>query len=229
MTGASSGIGAACARFFAREGAAVVLGARSVKTVESIAAEIRKSGGRADAFGLDVRDEASVRAFARAVRERHRAVDLLLNNAGVGLGGGLLSVSVEDFDETMATNVRGAFLVLKEVVPLMLDGPRPRTVFNVASVVGTMAVPNLLAYVTSKWAVRGMSQAAALDVGARGVRVVSVNPGYVATPMVDDAPYPAEDMMQPDEVAETLVRIATLPEGVQVDDLTLYPRKLYTE
>lgn len=229
VTGASSGIGAACARTFAREGATVVLGARSVKTLESIAQEIRRAGGTADALPLDVTNVESVRGFAAAIRESHGHVDLLLNNAGVGIGGGLLSLRVEDFDATMSTNLRGAFLVMKEIVPLMLDGPRLRNVFNIASVVGTQPAADLLAYSASKWGVRGLSLCAALDVGDRGVRVVSVNPGYVATPMVDDAPHPPSDMMQPAEIAETLVGLATLPEGVQVDDVTLYPRRLYTQ
>lgn len=228
VTGASSGIGAAAARAFAREGAHVALGARSEKTLDALAGEIRRAGGRAEALPLDVRDEASVRAFAAETRARLGSVDLLLNNAGVGGRARLVDTATEDFDDVVGTNLRGAFLVLREILPLMLDGPRVRTAISVASVSGTMGQAGLSAYCASKWGLRGLVQSVALEVADRGVRALTVNPGYVATPMVDGARVPAADMIQPDELASALVDLATLPGSVQIDDVTLWPRRLYS-
>lgn len=222
MTGASSGIGRAAAELFAREGARVFGGARNVGGIPS--------DGSSSAHALDVRNEDSVRSFVARVREESDHVDLLLNNAGVGLGGTLLETSTEDFDETFQTNVRGAFLVMRGFAPLLVDPPpgaRPRTILNVASILGTIPASGLLAYSASKWALRGMSLCAAEELADRGVRVVSVNPGYVATAMVAGAPYPAGTMVQPPELAEIFVNLATLPRGAQIDDVTVHPHALY--
>ncbi|MHB8585507.1 MAG: SDR family oxidoreductase [Thermoplasmatota archaeon] len=232
VTGASSGIGEAVARRFAAEGFTVYLCARRAESLGSIAKEINRTSERAIPVTLDVRDEAAIVHLAKRVRSERGTLDCLVNAAGVGYGGKLLETATDTWDETMSTNVRGAFLMMREFLPLMFDPPRGaplRTVLNVASVVGTTAVPELAAYSASKFALRGLSLCAALEVAPRGVRVVSINPGYVATAMVEGAPVGTEQMMSTDEVAETMLRIAALPPGVQIDDVNLYPQRLYSE
>lgn len=224
VTGASSGIGEAVARKMAAEGGRVVAGARSEGAIGKLA---RAIGG--DGRVLDVTDEASVAAFADFVRERHGRADVLVSNAGIGLRGTVEETTVEDWDRQMATNLRGPFLVAKAFLPLLLpERPWLRTILHTASVSGTTGSAGLSCYSASKFGLRGFSQSLALEVADRGVRVVCVNPGYVATPMVDDAPHAASEMAQPDDVAEIYVQLATQPESVFLDEVNVWPRRLYT-
>ncbi|HVL49447.1 MAG TPA: SDR family oxidoreductase [Candidatus Thermoplasmatota archaeon] len=231
VTGASSGIGRAIAERFAAEGLAVALAARSRDALEDAAATIRKANPESDVLvvPVDVRRETEVRALATRVSEWKNAVDVLVNAAGVGLAGRVASMSTNDWDEVMETNLRGPFLVTRELLPLLrAPGPRPRAVVNIASVSGLDGRPGLSAYCASKFGLRGFSLSLASEVSDEGIRVTAVNPGYVDTPMVEGASAPASDMMRPAEVAEAVLGLVRLPAGALVDELTLWPARLYS-
>lgn len=226
VTGASSGIGAAVARRFASEGARVVLGARDETALAAVAKECK------DAFALplDVTDAASVAAFAGAVRDRYGNVDVLVSNAGVGEWSKVQDTTVEAWDRVMATNLRGAFLVAKAFLPLLLpERPHLRTVLHTASVAGLDGRVGNAAYGASKAGLRIFSQSLAAEVSGRGIRVVCVNPGYVATPLVEGDDVPLRDMVQPDELAQVYLDLATLPPGAFVDEINVWPTKLYSD
>jgi NAD(P)-dependent dehydrogenase (short-subunit alcohol dehydrogenase family) len=224
ITGASRGIGAAAARAFAAEGCDVVLAARSLEALQRLAHELTRDKVRAHAQRCDVRSWEDIQALARAVGERFGRCDVLVNNAGVGIGGTVLDMPVEHLDETLEVNLRGPFLVAKALVPLMPPGG---TVLNIASVSGREGIPGLAAYSASKAGLRVFSEALGREVAARGLRVVSVLPGYVATDMVDDAPHPPEAMVQPEDLARILVQLAAQPPSAYLDEVAVWPRRLY--
>ena len=224
VTGASSGIGAAVARRFSAEGARLILGSRD----ENALAVVAKTCKDALVQRLDVTDPASVTAFANAVRDRYGRADILVSNAGVGDWSPVAEMTLEAWDRTLATNLRGPFLMAKAFLPLLLvERPYPRTILHTGSVSGLDGQPGGGAYCASKAGLRMFSQSLAAEVVGRGVRVVCVNPGYVATPMVDDGEVALDQMIQPDEIAEVYLRLATLPPGAYVDEVSVWPTKLY--
>lgn len=221
VTGASQGIGEAAARAFAAEGCGVVLAARSGQRLDKLARELGKD---ALAVRCDVTSWDDIQNLARATQQRFGRCDVLVNNAGVGYGGTLEEMPVAQVDETLAVNLRGVMLVAKAFLPLL---QRDATVLNVASVAGKSGSAGLAAYCASKAGVRIFSEALGAELAERGVRVVSVCPGYVATAMVDDAPVPMERMVQPADMAAVLVQLATQPRSAYLDEVTVWPRELY--
>lgn len=202
ITGATSGIGEATARAFAREGAAVAFNGRREALGRAVADSINadaatgEAGGEAVYIRSDVRDEGQVARFIDAVRERFGEIHIAFNNAGVVFGrgsltgnGALAEIDTADFDDVWSTNARGVFLAMKQELPLMLqNAPWGRhglkgVIVNNASVSAHGGFPGIGPYSVSKHGVLGLTRAAALDYGAQGIRVVSISPGGVDTPM----------------------------------------------
>jgi NAD(P)-dependent dehydrogenase (short-subunit alcohol dehydrogenase family) len=183
VTGAGSGIGAAIALALARAGARVAVADRDAVGGQRTVAELRAAGGSADFFACDVTDEASFDALAKAVAGAGYAVDVLVNNAGIGHVGTLLSTGGDDLDRLYRVNVRGVFNGCRRFVPPMVARGRG-SVVTMASVGGVVAVRDRFAYTTSKFAVVGMTKAMALDHSGTGVRFNCICPGRVETPFV---------------------------------------------
>lgn len=219
VTGAGSGIGRAIALLFARQGAFVWVADLDAKAGPAVVAEIRAAGGRADYAELDVSDPVAVDALAK----RLPALDLLVNNAGIGHVGSLLNTAAADLDRLHAVNVRGPFNLCKAFVPAMLERKRG-SVINLASIGGVVAVRDRLAYTVTKHAVVGLTKALALDHSHTGVRFNAICPGRVETPFVKSrlAEYPDPEkayremastqlngrMAQPDEIAAAALYLA---------------------
>jgi 3alpha(or 20beta)-hydroxysteroid dehydrogenase len=181
VTGAAQGLGAAIAVAAADEGATVV-GGDLVPTAPD---------GRVAMRELDVTDESQWAAFAEWLRREHGACHGLVNNAGITMRTRLGEVSLADWNRTMAINATGPLLGMQALMDLMPVGSSIVNIASIAALTGHFAVP----YTASKWALRGLSRAASLELGPRGIRVNAVMPGLMATAMTSDVPQAVSDAL----------------------------------
>ncbi len=182
VTGASQGIGRACALELARQGASVALAARNVEKLESVAAEIAAAGGSAKAFALDVSSEESIKGCAKAVLGELGAVHVLVNNAGITRDGLALRMRLADFDDVLRTNLTGAFLLTQAVISGMMKARWGR-VINITSVVGETGAAGQANYAASKAGLIGLTKSLAREFASRGITVNAVAPGFIQTAM----------------------------------------------
>jgi 3-oxoacyl-[acyl-carrier protein] reductase len=182
VTGASQGIGRACAMELARVGAVVVLAARNEVKLAEVVAEIEGTGGQAAAIPLDVASEESIKAGAKAALERFGKIEILVNNAGITRDGLMMAMKRADWDDVVGTNLTGAFLLTQAVLRPMLKNRWGR-IINVSSVVGRTGQAGQVNYAASKAGLIGLTRSLAREVASRGITVNAVAPGYIETPM----------------------------------------------
>jgi 3-oxoacyl-[acyl-carrier protein] reductase len=199
VTGASQGIGRAVAERLARQGARVVLAARSLDKLEALAEEIRARGGEAQPLHLDVSNPGGVADDLARLPEPFSAVDVLVNNAGITRDGLFARMSREQWDEVLTTNLTGAYAVTRELVRGMMRKRWGRIVF-VSSVVGLMGNAGQANYAASKAGLVGLAKSLARELGRRNVTVNVVAPGFVETAMTD-----AIDAKAREELAKGIV------------------------
>jgi 3-oxoacyl-[acyl-carrier protein] reductase len=184
VTGASQGIGRACALELAAAGATVALAARNQSKLAEAVAEIEAAGGKAAAFALDIASEESIKTTAKAVLERFGKVEILVNNAGITRDGLMLRMKRADWDDILNTNLTGAFLLTQALLSPMLKNRWGR-IIHVSSVVGRTGQAGQVNYAASKAGLIGMTRAMAREVASRGITVNAVAPGYIETPMTE--------------------------------------------
>jgi 3-oxoacyl-[acyl-carrier protein] reductase len=184
VTGASQGIGEVIARDLAAEGAAVVLVDVQPDKLEAVARSIVEAGGKAEAHQADVADAAAVERVVSAVAAAHGRIDHLVNNAGITRDGLLMRMREEDWDAVIRVNLKGTFNFSKSVIRTMVAAKYGRIV-NIASVAGLMGNAGQGNYAASKAGVIALARSLAREVGARGITVNAVAPGFIATAMTD--------------------------------------------
>jgi short-subunit dehydrogenase len=178
VTGASNGIGEATARTLAGRGAAVVLAARNEEKLEFLAREISAVGGRALAVRTDIAEENSVGTMVERTVEEFGYLDVLVNNAGLGLSGRVEDLRSEDLRYLFEVNLAGPLRCIQAALPNMRRGGR---IINVSSVVGKRAIPKVGGYCATKSALNALSDALRVEIAARGIGVTSVYPGTTRT------------------------------------------------
>jgi 3-hydroxy acid dehydrogenase / malonic semialdehyde reductase len=234
VTGASSGIGEACARRFAAEGANLVLWARRADRLERVAAEL----GTAHRVSLsvavvDVRDRPAVNRAADALVRGDRVPDVLINNAGLASGmAKIQDGDPEDWDRMIDTNVKGLLNVTRAILPQMLARRRGHVV-NIGSTAGHMTYPMGNVYNATKFGVRALTEGMNLDVAGTPIRVSAVDPGFVETEFSEvrfhgdaeraKAVYQGFTPLTAGDVADAIAYVVNLPEHVNILDLVIMP------
>jgi 3-oxoacyl-[acyl-carrier protein] reductase len=184
ITGASQGIGRACALALAEGGASLALAARNQEKLAAVAQEVEARGGQAAAFRMDVAQEDDVKAAVKAALERFGKIDILVNNAGVTKDTLLMRMKRSDWDAVLQTNLSGAFFCTQAVIGSMLK-QRWGRVINISSVFGQMGQAGQTNYAASKAGLIGFTMALAREVGSRSITVNAVAPGYIETAMTE--------------------------------------------
>lgn len=182
VTGASQGIGRACALKLAKAGARVVLAARNQAKLEEVAVEIRSGGSTAEVFAIDMASEESIKSGAKAALAIMGTIDILVNNAGITKDTLLLRMKRADWDEVLATNLTGTFLLTQALLSPMVKARWGR-IINVSSVVGETGQAGQANYAASKAGLIGLTKSLARELASRGITANAVAPGYIETAM----------------------------------------------
>lgn len=186
VTGASSGLGRHFAQVLARAGAAVALAARSTDRLAEAAAEIRRGGGKAVAATLDVTDVASIREAVARIEAELGPITALVNNAGIVVGKPLFEHDEGDWDRVMDTNLKGAWLVAREVARGMVAHGQGGAIINIASILGLRVVGGVPEYSVSKAGLIHLTKVLALELARYAIRVNAIAPGYITTDLNRD-------------------------------------------
>jgi NAD(P)-dependent dehydrogenase (short-subunit alcohol dehydrogenase family) len=224
VTGAGRGIGRAIALALAREGARVALAARSNGELAAVAQELGQAGATTVAVPTDVRQEASLEALVGRILGEWQQVDVLVNAAGVAAFAPVTDSKLDDWDQMLAVNLRGAVLACRAVLPAMI-ARKQGTIISVGSVVTSRALPGSAAYTASKYGLLGFSRVLAEEMRPHGVRVGVISAGATDTPLWDAMPGapPRERMLRADQVAEAALLMAALGPNATLEEVSLLP------
>ena len=209
VTGASQGIGWACAMRLASAGVAVAVAARNQEKLDELVSEIKASGGKAEAFPLDVSDEEQIKGTFKAVLGQLGKVDILVNNAGITRDQLVMRMKRGDWDMVLNTNLTSAYCCIQQVIGSMLK-QRWGRIINVSSIFGQMGQAGQANYAASKAGLIGLTMAIAREVASRSITCNAVAPGFIETPMTSGL---ADDLKQTALKLIPLGRIGT-PEDV---------------
>jgi len=224
VTGASSGIGLAIAQMLAEEGHALTVAARRPEKLAAAAEQLREGGAEVNVVAGNLADETVIQEVVRSHRERYGRLDVLVNNAGVGVGADVADIATKYLDMQLAINIRSMVLFYRECVELLLAAGaehRRALVVNTSSISGKSGQPWLSIYSASKAAVVGFTQAMHKELGTQGVKSTALCPAFVDTPMTDFVKdqVPPDEMIQVSDVAETVRLLLKMTPGCVVPEV----------
>jgi glucose 1-dehydrogenase len=235
VTGAANGIGLACARRLAADGAAVALADVNAELGEAAAKQLREEGARAIFVATDVTQRAAIEALVDRAVDEYGRLDIMLNNAGVALTAQVLEMSDEIFDKVLSTNLRSAFIGTQLAARQMVSSGRGGVIINMSSVNALLAIPGLAAYACSKGALNQLTKVAAIELAPHNIRVVAIGPGTILTDLAkqsvmgDDAARrkilartPIGRAGEPEEVASVASFLAS-DDASYITGQTIYP------
>jgi 3-oxoacyl-[acyl-carrier protein] reductase len=224
VTGAGRGIGRTISLRLAGMGATVVLVARDSSRIEEVREEIEAGGGRAEAARCELRNPEAVGALGEWIRRNYGRCDILINNAAVGnQGRPLHEIPVEEWDLLMETNLRGPYLMMKALAPLMIDAKRGHIV-NISSLAGKNPLPNGAAYSASKWGLNGLTYSVSEELRPYGIRVSVVAPGSVNSKGFSGEKDPATKI-QPEDIASIVAMLVTQTPQSFISEVLVRPTK----
>lgn len=224
VTGAGRGIGKAIATTLARNGATVVLTARTTSDLEAVQKEIESSDGKALCIPADLTNDNQIEKLFDEVSSRFHRLDILVNNAGLGVFSPVKELSVDDFDAMWHLNVRAVFLCTQRAISVM-EPQMSGIIVNVSSLAGKNAFVGGAGYSATKWALLGFSKTLMLEVRENNIRVITICPGSVDTsfsPQEKD-PKRSEKILHPQDVADTVLAAIMLPERAMVSEIDIRP------
>ncbi|MEO0828081.1 MAG: SDR family oxidoreductase [Cyanobacteria bacterium J06639_16] len=226
ITGASSGIGKETALTFAKAGYDLILVARSMEKLQAIADEAQSYGVQATAHTLDLAQVEQVKSQVQALMAHNGFIDILVNSAGMGYTQPLAETPLNDWQRVIDLNLTSVFQCIQAVLPSMRDRGQG-VIINVASVAAHSAFPDWGAYSVSKAGLVSLSRILSAEERGNGIRVITITPGAVNTPIWDtdtvQADFDRSSMLTPDIVANSIVHAATLPQHAVIEELTLMP------
>ena len=231
ITGASSGIGKACAYALAHEGVKVCLLGRNIEALKKIEAELTANSLAAKAFVVDLADSSVTVDVAKAVIEAMGEIHILVHSAGVFSMGTVQHADIVDLDHQYAVNVRAPYVLTQEFLPKIAKGSGQIVFVNSTVAMGAKA--KISQYCATKSALKALADSLRSEVNPLGIRVLSLYPGRTASPMqeqvciLEGVPYQPEHMMEPARVAEVLVSSLTTPHDAEITDITIRPMKKY--
>ncbi len=225
VTGAGRGIGRSIALLLAQHGAAVIAAARTESQVKTVADEINQSGGTAYPYPFDLVNETEILALFAFLEKKADKLDILINNAGIGLFGQMHEFSTEDLQTLLDVNIRGTYLCCREGLRRMIPN-KSGYIINISSVVGFKGYPNQSAYTASKHAVVGMTKSLAVEAQTHGIRASLIHPGGVDTDLVRSARPDLDPaiLIQPEDIAHTVMYLLSLSERCAVDEIYIRRR-----
>ncbi len=209
VTGGSSGIGLAIARALAEDGYGLTISSRRADKLEATAETLRSEGHEVHAIAAQIADEDEMKGVVAAHRDAYGRLDVLVNNAGVGLGEPIHELTAKKVDLQIEVNLRSLMLMTRECLPMLREAGAEHhkaLIVNTASVAGKAGQAWLSVYSATKFAVIGFSQATQREVSGQGIGVTALAPGFVDTPMTEFVKehVPAEEMIQPTDIAEAV-------------------------
>ena len=226
VTGASSGIGEACALGYAKAGAKVVLAARRMERLEGLVKKIEEMGGEALAVATDVTSEEAVANLFRQAVDRFGTVDILINNAGIADSTAIEECPLEMWEKVIGTNLTSAFLCSREAFRIMKPQGHGRIV-NIGSISARVPRAESPAYTASKYGLDGLTHALAVDGRDHNIAVSMFNPGIVATEIAPGAvKLPTDFAARPEDIADAIIHMTALPDHLNFYEAMIVQNKL---
>lgn len=220
ITGASRGIGRGISLMLADSGVHVILTARSMDKLQKVKEEITSRGGNATVIPADIAKEQDIKTLFKIIKDKFGRLDIVINNAGIGIWGKLVDFSIEDFDKIMNINVRGTYLCCQQAMKMMIP-QKNGYIINISSVVGFKGYPNQSAYTASKHAIMGLTKSLAVEAQEHNIRISAILPGGVETDLSFKA-RPDLDrslLILPEDIAKTVLYLLSLSDRAMVDQI----------
>jgi NAD(P)-dependent dehydrogenase (short-subunit alcohol dehydrogenase family) len=236
ITGGSSGIGLAVARALGEDGYGVTIAARRPDKLERAAAELRDAGLDVNHVAANMMEEDDIKRMFAAHSERFGRLDLLMNNAGLGVGGMIEAAETKKLDMQLGVNLRAVYLATRDAIPMLKEAAKDRNghggamIVNTASIAGKQPQGWLAAYSATKAAVIALTEATGKELANDGIRCTAICPGFVDTPMTDWARsqgVPGEEMIRPEDIAEIVRCLLRLsPAAIVPEVMIVRPQEL---
>ena len=224
VTGAGRGIGKAIALTLAKEGAEVVMTARTLAELAQVKKEIESIGGKALMIPADLTSDSQIGKLFEEINVKYTRLDILINNAGLGVFAPVRSLSVADFDRMWNLNMRAVMIVTQHALKFM-EAQKGGAIVNVASLAGRNAFVGGAGYAATKWALIGFSRSLMLEVREQNIRVITICPGSVDTSFSPSPKEPSrsEKILHPQDVADTILSALKLPDRAMVSEIDIRP------